>query len=146
MSCNNDLLWMSNKRNQSPSTHQKENIMGYSTDRRGITSFSPDNTDTELCIPCYNPISMISIIDQAKTYFGDRFDMERIEIEPRYIHTNCIGYDEYDPGDYTNYLVVSICLMKRAPQWGALFLCGYNISSIGFYGLLSAVKALIEAF
>lgn len=77
--------------------------MGYSTDRRGITSFSPDNTDTELFIPCYNPISMISIIDQAKTYFGDRANISNIDIEPLYVHN-----DFYNPGDYTKYLVVSI--------------------------------------
>lgn len=30
-----------------------------------------------------------------------------INISTEYIHTSCLGYDEYDPSDYSNYLCIS---------------------------------------
>ena len=35
-------------------------------------------------------------------------DPARIEIEPEYIHTHCLGYDLYDSGDYTNFIVARL--------------------------------------
>ena len=82
--------------------------MGYIKDNRGITSFTPDNTADALFIPCYGPVDMSELIEEAKKHFGERFVLSNMRIEPRHIHTNCIGYDVYDPGDYTHYLVITI--------------------------------------
>jgi hypothetical protein len=82
--------------------------MGYIKDNRGITSFTPDNTENELFIPCHGPVDMSELIEEAKTYFGKRFVLSNMRIEPRHIHTDCIGYPSYDPDDYTDYLVITI--------------------------------------
>lgn len=75
--------------------------MGYYEARNGTTSFKPDNTDTELWLP-YSA-SMSDIVAEIEDQWPGA-KAEDIAITPAHIHTYCIGYDRYDPNDYTNYL------------------------------------------
>jgi hypothetical protein len=82
--------------------------MGYTT-RPGtsIRDFWPDNDDRAF-YGCYQNSPITELIEQAKSYFGDQFDMEKVIISSEYIHTDCINYDLYSPGDYTNFIVLRL--------------------------------------
>lgn len=75
--------------------------------RGQIECFEPDNTDSEIYIStAYAPVSMEEIMEACINQWGT-FDLSKIKIEAEYIHTDCIGYDRYDPGDYTKYLKIT---------------------------------------
>ena len=82
--------------------------MGYYKDG-SIRCFEPDNDDTTFYIPIYSgdDTTIDDIITRARDYF-DHPDIyiDDITISAEYIHTRCLGYDQYDPGDYTNFLVI----------------------------------------
>lgn len=84
--------------------------MGYyqlSSGISGITCFKPDDTDTEFYIPTrYTKVSLTDILEKAKEKWPD-ITFEELNIEAEYIHTDCVGYDLYDPQDYTEYLCIS---------------------------------------
>jgi hypothetical protein len=82
--------------------------MGY-TYRGAIKDYWPDDTDTEFYIA--GTRSIAEIVELAKEKFGDNIDLNDVEIHSEYIHTSCLGYPRYDPGDYTNFTVVT--LIKR---------------------------------
>ena len=80
--------------------------MGYYTERDGTTSFRPDDDENTMYIASdYGSISMDEILAKIKEKWGD-IGMDNIKIRSEYIHTSCIGYDQYDGGDYTNYIVI----------------------------------------
>ena len=85
--------------------------MGYSyRNNGGIRDFQPDNTDTEFFLNGeYDGYTLSDIIDRAIEYFGiEKFDLDKVTITPEYIHTECLGYDRYDPGDYTKFIRISL--------------------------------------
>ena len=86
--------------------------MGYGTRSGTIQTFEPDDTDTEFYLDCGmfggGSYSLASLIQKAREKWGEDISLEDIEITPEYIHTDCLGYDRYDPTDYTNYLRISI--------------------------------------
>ena len=53
-------------------------------------------------------VTLDDILETAKVKWGEDVDLSKIDIQAEHIHTNCIGYDRYDPGDYTNYLKISL--------------------------------------
>lgn len=66
--------------------------------------YTPD--DTSVCFYIKNETTLTDIIERCKDKWGEDIDMNKITITPEYIHTDCIGYDLYDAGDYTNYLCI----------------------------------------
>lgn len=92
--------------------------MGYGTrpndfTSNGIRTFWPDDTDTEMFIEAdYNSISMSDLLCRIAEKWPDQscplgFDAGSIHIEAEYIHTDCLGYDRYDSGDYTRFLKIT---------------------------------------
>ena len=82
--------------------------MGYSfiEHRFGrIESFEPDNDENTLYIPGTFSNNLEYLIERIKDYFGTK-DLLNYSIEAEYIHTNCLGYDQHVPSDYTNYIVI----------------------------------------
>lgn len=69
-----------------------------------IRCFKPDDTADSFYLDGALEWTLQEIFDKAKDKWGDTVDINKITIWPEYIHTDCIGYDKYDPGDYTNYL------------------------------------------
>lgn len=60
--------------------------MGQYKDSRGISCFTPDDTEDSFYV--------------AQGWMNGPTTL-------KYIHTNCLYYDQYDPGDYTNYLKIT---------------------------------------
>lgn len=79
--------------------------MGYYT-QNGIKCFSPDDTETEFYLE-YDA-SLSDIIEKVKEKFGSNVNLEDVTVTPEYIHTHALGYDMYDPSDYSNFLKISI--------------------------------------
>ena len=79
--------------------------MGYDVRTGGIKTFYPDDTDD--CFYIRKSASLSEIYDKAKKKWGEDITLDDINVEAEYIQTDCIGYDLYDPNDYTNYLHVT---------------------------------------
>lgn len=74
----------------------------------GCYDFTPDDTDKKLHIESdMFPPTLQSIVDQAKEKWPD-VAFENINISAEHIHTHALGYDRYDPSDYTNYIVLEL--------------------------------------
>lgn len=87
--------------------------MGYTTrkHRGGETRhFWPDDTDTVLYID--GSASMEEIMTRCREKWGDECLLAAgsIDIAAEFIHTDCLGYDKMDWGDYTKFL----CITKRS--------------------------------
>ena len=68
----------------------------------------PKDTDTELYISTYSTVTLDNLIDQIKDHFNidsDKFD--KVTISAEKIQICCFGYDQYDPNDYEDYIVVN---------------------------------------
>ncbi|USV41096.1 hypothetical protein [Xanthomonas phage BUDD] len=85
--------------------------MGYGT-RPGdfghsIRTFEPDNTKDVLYIDTtFSSVTMKELMEKIREHFGND-SIENFDIESNYIHTDCLGYDAYDPSDYSSYLVIT---------------------------------------
>lgn len=67
----------------------------------------PTNDDKTLYIACdTHEMPFSEMIEQIKSHFGEDSNLDDFTIEAEYRHVECIGYDAYDPSDYTNYLVI----------------------------------------
>jgi hypothetical protein len=92
--------------------------MGYGT-RDGswghrIPTFKPDNTDDTLYIEAdWMTVRLDDLLVRVKEYFGEDVNLENITISAEHIHTDCLGYDRYDRGDYTNYIVITLHECKQ---------------------------------
>ena len=75
-----------------------------------IRDYWPDDTETcfHLVSSCSN--SLQDIIDRAKDKWGEDIDLDNISITSEKIHTHCLGYDQYDPSDYTDFIIVTVAI------------------------------------
>lgn len=81
--------------------------MGYTYSNNGsIQNYWPDNTESKFYL-AYNP-TLSDLIEHAKTYFGDRYNPDKIDISSEYIHTSALTYDVYDSTDYTNFIIIEL--------------------------------------
>lgn len=85
--------------------------MGYET-RPGvlghtIRTFTPDDTDTELYFDSTYRVTLSEIIEKAREKWGADISLDQLNISAKHIHTDCLGYDRYDPSDYTDYIVIT---------------------------------------
>lgn len=81
--------------------------MGYTYRNQGhITDYWPDDEDN--CFYIANSCGLAEIIEQAERRWGRSIDLARIQITSEYIHTNCLTYDLYDSGDYTEFLKIEL--------------------------------------
>lgn len=72
-----------------------------------IRCFEPDNDENTLWIDInYSSISISEILERCSDHFG-KTTLDELTIEAENIHTDCLGYDEYDPTDYTMYLKIT---------------------------------------
>lgn len=79
--------------------------MGYTYDG-AIKNYWPDNSENTLYIQSSRRLD--DLLETAQEYFGDRYNPEKIFIEPVHIHTYCLTYDQYDPGDYTTFIMITL--------------------------------------
>ena len=72
-------------------------------------SFWPENTNTTMYIAMYGEVDFEEILDSAKDHFKNpQLTFDEITLSVDYIHTQCVGYDLYDPSDYTKFLVITL--------------------------------------
>lgn len=86
--------------------------MGYYTDPQHpqIRNFTPDTTKDTLYIQAsdgYGP-TLAELVERAREHFGEAVDLDHLEIEAQHIHTRCLTYDQYDAGDYDDFIVVTL--------------------------------------
>lgn len=82
-----------------------------------IQTYWPDDDETTLYLsssPWDSNLTLADIIQQAKDHFGEDVKIEDVAVSSEYIHTDCLTYDLYDAGDYTNFIV----LRKIVPNVG----------------------------
>lgn len=80
--------------------------MGYSTRNNGlIKDFWPDDTDDSFYMA--EGASMSHIMEMAMDKWGLDITIDDLIIMPEHIHTHCLTYDLYDPGDYDDFLCIS---------------------------------------
>ena len=85
--------------------------MGYGTRDGGIRTFWPDDTDTEIYIAAGGMFApAINLGDLLVERIYEKWEgasLNNIEITAEHIHTDCLGYDLYDPGDYTTFIKIT---------------------------------------
>ena len=64
-----------------------------------------DENEMYICSNC-EELPFNELVERIKSHFGEDTDFSEITIESEYIHTECLAYDRYDPGDYGSYLVI----------------------------------------
>lgn len=70
------------------------------------TNYPIDDENTLHVNSCMSH-SLMDIINLCKSHFGEDVDFSSLNIEAEHRHVTCIGYDRYDPSDYTDYLVIT---------------------------------------
>jgi hypothetical protein len=74
-----------------------------------ITDFRPDDTEDIIWISTSNfsgnPISLTELLEKIHEKWSV-VDLDDLKITAEYVHTECLYYDRYDSGDYTNYLKI----------------------------------------
>lgn len=81
-----------------------------------IRCFDPDNDENTLYVNCGSyggsSFDLEHILDLARDHFGNpELALNEISIGAEHIHTRCLGHDQHDPTDHTNFLVIT-----RNPQ------------------------------
>ena len=73
-----------------------------------IVYYDPDDNEHELYIKS-GSYTIHDVIQKIQEHFQVTQEQAITDfiIEAVYVHTDCIGYDAYDPGDYTNYLYIT---------------------------------------
>ncbi len=68
-----------------------------------IATFHPDDTDDTMYIA--DGVDGATLKEKICEKWPD-IKVDELRLTPEYIHTDCLGYDLYDPGDYTNFLKI----------------------------------------
>lgn len=84
--------------------------MGHGT-RRGnfghtIRTFWPDDTDTEMYIDASFVVVMADLLQRIYEKW-EGASLNNITITSEKIQTDCLGYDLYDAGDYTDFIIIT---------------------------------------
>jgi hypothetical protein len=84
--------------------------MGHTTRSNGlggsITDFWPDDTAYTLYFESSTRPSLAELLEKAQEKWGKAIGLEDLLLEAEHIQTHCLGYDRYDPSDYTEFLVL----------------------------------------
>lgn len=81
--------------------------MGYYTEGK-IRNFYPDDTDTKMYIRSDENMSIEELFAVANDHFKEKFDSMDVKISCEHIQTTHLGYDVYDPSDYTDFIVLEL--------------------------------------
>jgi len=80
--------------------------MGYGIRSGTIRTFWPDDTDSTIYIATYTSLTLEELMDKIDDKWPGA-SRSNITISSEKIHTDCLGYDLYDPGDYTDFIVIT---------------------------------------
>ena len=70
-----------------------------------IRNFWPQNNENTLYIEG-DCLSLGEIAKMAKEKWPNT-DLSDLRVSAEHIHTHCLGYDLYDPADWTDFIVIS---------------------------------------
>lgn len=79
--------------------------MGYGTRSGSIRTYWPDDTDTEMYLDAEQIWTQAEIQSRIDEKWPGA-SSENIIMSAQHIHTDCLGYDLYDPMDYTMFIVI----------------------------------------
>lgn len=79
--------------------------MGYSTDSKGIRSYSPDDDDTTIYTSYW--LSLEEILRLTKEKWPNATP-DQITIETEHIQTDCLGYGNYDSSDWSTFIRITL--------------------------------------
>lgn len=79
--------------------------MGYGTRDGGIRTFWPDDDENTLYLDSTLFLSLQELLEKAQEKWPG-ISLTEIQISAEKIHTDCLGYDLYDPIDYTDFIVL----------------------------------------
>lgn len=82
--------------------------MGYGKRDGSIRTYWPDDTENTLHIDgggLASATSLKELLEKA-TEKWPGVSLDDITISAEHIHTDCLGYDLYDPGDYTEFIIL----------------------------------------
>lgn len=72
-----------------------------------IRCFNPDDTETEMYISSdWTDVSLSQILEEAQEKWPG-CNLSQLSIRAEHMQTTCLGYDRYDPTDYTNFLRIT---------------------------------------
>lgn len=83
--------------------------MGYGKRDGSIQTFWPDDTENRIYIDggwMASGTSLQELMERAAEKWPGISPAD-ITISAEHIHTDCLGYDLYDPGDYTEFIILS---------------------------------------
>lgn len=83
--------------------------MGYGTrnDGSAIRTYWPEDTATTMYINPGLATTVYDILSRTQRKWPGT-SLEDLSITTEHIQTNCIGYDRYDPNDYTTFIVIEL--------------------------------------
>jgi hypothetical protein len=94
--------------------------MGHSTRNGGrIQTFHPNDKDSKFYIASSENMGELMLRIKTKWPDIDISNIGEIQITTEYIQTDHIGYDLYDPSDYTCFLVIE--RIKQEPKTRTYF-------------------------
>jgi len=80
--------------------------MGYGIRSGTIRTFWPDDTETKIHIQSdFSSITLAELLEKIEDNWPGA-SAENIKISVEKIHTDCLGYDLYDPSDYTDFIII----------------------------------------
>ena len=71
-----------------------------------IKDYWPDNTENKMYFANSYCLTVEQIIFIAQSKWPDT-SLDNITIEAERIQTSCLGYDLYDPSDWTDFIVIT---------------------------------------
>jgi hypothetical protein len=72
-----------------------------------MKNFIPENTNSIMYIKAnFNDFSLAEIVNSALEHFQGHV-LNDLMIRSEYIHCRCLGYDQFDGGDYDNYIIIT---------------------------------------
>lgn len=79
--------------------------MGYGTRDNGIRTFWPDNDEKNLYLESSKTFP--EIIEAIEEHWGKGVNMDGLIFEAEHIQIDCLGYDLYDPMDWSYFIHIS---------------------------------------
>lgn len=72
----------------------------------------PQDTDTKIYIENTYYYSLHDIVTKCREKWGFIVTLADLKIDFEEIQVRCFGYDQYDPGDYKFYFVITLDIAK----------------------------------
>ena len=71
-----------------------------------ITDFWPDDTDTTMYFSTESYLGSAELLVKVQAKWPNA-TLDKLNISSEHIHTYCLGYGQYYPSDYTNFIVIT---------------------------------------